>query len=92
MMDARMMDASGNKRPPLAPLEAGVPKKHHTGSSCSVQDAAEEEDDESCNVCGISTWIEGNELLLCDGEGCDRAYHMPQRWLPPARPSALLRV
>ena len=26
-------------------------------------------------VCGDHTWIEGNWLLLCDGDGCNNAYH-----------------
>ena len=26
-------------------------------------------------VCGDASWIEGNWMLLCDGDGCDRAYH-----------------
>ena len=25
--------------------------------------------------CGDPTWIEGNWLLLCDGDGCERAWH-----------------
>ena len=28
-----------------------------------------------CEVCGDGTWTEGNWMLLCDGEGCERAYH-----------------
>ena len=28
---------------------------------------------ENCEVCGVSTWIEGNELLLCDG--CPKGWH-----------------
>ena len=30
---------------------------------------------ETCEVCSIGTWIEGNWLLLCDGPGCDKAVH-----------------
>ena len=29
----------------------------------------------ACSICAIDTWVEGNWLLLCDGSGCDRAYH-----------------
>ncbi|DBB02002.1 hypothetical protein WJX77_007509 [Trebouxia sp. C0004] len=32
-------------------------------------------DDEACNVCGDDEQAEGNEILLCDGEGCDVAVH-----------------
>lgn len=32
-------------------------------------------DDEACNVCGDAEQVEGNEILLCDGEGCDVAVH-----------------
>ena len=40
-------------------------------------DVDEDEKDASfsCAVCGVDTWYEGNWLLLCDGDGCDRAYH-----------------
>lgn len=31
--------------------------------------------DESCEVCAIATWVEGDWMLLCDGPGCERAYH-----------------
>ena len=31
--------------------------------------------DAACSVCALDTWVPGNWLLLCDGEGCDRAYH-----------------
>ena len=33
-------------------------------------------DDAACAVCGEDRWVEGNELLLCDGLGCGCAYHM----------------
>ena len=26
-------------------------------------------------MCGDASWIEGNWLLLCDGPGCEKAYH-----------------
>ena len=30
--------------------------------------------DEQCEACELATWVDGNELLLCDG--CPRAYHL----------------
>ena len=50
-----------------------------------MADAIEEAEDEAriaCHVCAIHTWIPGNEILLCDGSGCDRAYHT-QCLVPP---------
>ena len=32
-------------------------------------------DEEVCAVCSDPTWVEGNWLLLCDGEHCGKAYH-----------------
>ncbi|DBA66785.1 hypothetical protein WJX79_010198 [Trebouxia sp. C0005] len=32
-------------------------------------------DDEACHICGDDEQAEGNEILLCDGEGCDVAVH-----------------
>ncbi|KAL3135513.1 hypothetical protein ABBQ38_005993 [Trebouxia sp. C0009 RCD-2024] len=34
-----------------------------------------DENDEACGVCGDDEQAEGNEILLCDGEGCDVAVH-----------------
>ena len=49
---------------------------HSNRYAASDDDADEEEIDEvACAACGIDTWIEGNWLLLCDGKGCERAYH-----------------
>ena len=47
----------------------------------------EEEEEEACACCADPTWVEGNELLLCDG--CDhKAYHIrclvPVLRKPPA--------
>ena len=39
---------------------------------CSLRLAAE---NDAWQVCGDHTWIEGNWLLLCDGPGCEGAYH-----------------
>ena len=33
----------------------------------------EEDRGETCEVCGVESWIEGNELLLCDA--CPKAFH-----------------
>ena len=30
---------------------------------------------EICTACGEGWWAEGNWVLLCDGPGCERAYH-----------------
>ena len=35
----------------------------------------EEEEDTPCAVCGGVESNPGNEMLLCDGEGCGRGYH-----------------
>ncbi|KAL3158682.1 hypothetical protein ABBQ32_011424 [Trebouxia sp. C0010 RCD-2024] len=45
-----------------------------------VEEASEvklqwDENDEACGVCGDDEQAEGNEILLCDGEGCDVAVH-----------------
>ena len=54
------------------------------GAHADAQDEKEEEE-AACHVCAHSrslerraiakTWIDGNWLLLCDGEGCNMAYH-----------------
>eukprot|EP00966_Prymnesium_polylepis_P269569 6227156-Prymnesium_polylepis.1 len=38
-------------------------------------DDDEDIDETACSACGIETWAPGNWMLLCDGQGCDRAYH-----------------
>ena len=38
--------------------------------------AALEPDSEVCCRCAIAMWAPGNEMLLCDGPGCDAAYHL----------------
>lgn len=38
-------------------------------------DDADSEEQIACTACTIDTWAPGNELLLCDGDGCERAYH-----------------
>ena len=32
--------------------------------------------DAPCRRCGVAFWEPGNEMLLCDGDGCDKAFHM----------------
>ena len=31
---------------------------------------------QACTECGKHYWIEGNEMLLCDGKGCENAFHV----------------
>ena len=33
------------------------------------------EDDAPCHRCGVTWWEPDNEMLLCDGEGCAKAFH-----------------
>ena len=35
-----------------------------------------EPDSEVCCRCAIAMWAPGNEMLLCDGPGCENAYHL----------------
>ena len=51
------------------------------------EEEGEEEEEQECGDdgtvcadCGVGEDEEGNEILLCDGEGCERAFH--QRCLP----------
>ncbi|KAL1503869.1 hypothetical protein AB1Y20_012333 [Prymnesium parvum] len=48
------------RRPPPAPLPAAPPPV----------------DEEVCSACGGAEWVPGNELLLCDGDGCSRGAHL----------------
>ena len=61
-------------------------KRQKTGASPAEAEAeAGAEAEAACHVCARSssrkrreiarTWIEGNWLLLCDGDGCNKAYH-----------------
>ena len=34
------------------------------------------EDEDKCTACGHWAWAPGNEILLCDGAGCEKAYHL----------------
>ncbi len=51
--------------------EAGVEKEEQQEG-----EEGEEEGEERCARCGGADSPEGNELLLCDGPGCDRGYHL----------------
>ena len=54
-----------------------------------ASEAADDDDDLGggvCRGCGDADWVEGNELLLCDGEGCDAAYHLQCLPRPLAAP------
>ena len=36
----------------------------------------DDDDDEACARCMETRWRKGNEMLLCDGPGCDVAFHL----------------
>ena len=45
-------------------------------AGAAVEEGAEDEQiGEACEVCGDESWAVGNEMLLCDGESCGRAFH-----------------
>ena len=52
----------------------------HTASpaaaSAMLSTSAPEPDSEVCCRCAIAMWAPGNEMLLCDGPGCENAYHL----------------
>lgn len=41
-----------------------------------IDSRAVHEDEIACAQCSIESWTFGNELLLCDGDGCKNAFHM----------------
>ena len=45
------------------------------GGDDGEEEEEEEEEDTPCAVCGGVESNPGNEMLLCDGEGCGRGYH-----------------
>ena len=90
MLKSKYTDAFGllmmlesEKAPPAAPAAAAAAEVPVTLTRISKRaplaplgsDPDDETEDEVCEVCGVETWIEGNWLLLCDGENCRRAYH-----------------
>ena len=51
------------------------------GAGATAETPPEDDADvENCNKCGKDT-LPSNQLLLCDGEGCSRAFH--QKCLSP---------
>lgn len=44
-------------------------------STAAARGEAAAPDEECCAVCCDPTWVEGNWLLLCDGDFCDKAWH-----------------
>ena len=63
--------------PPPAPpswLRRAVSKKPKIVEDLESGDEEADAEDR-CAVCGVETWIEGNWLLLCDGDNCGKAYH-----------------
>lgn len=64
--------------PPLAPLDAPQPKAD-AGQPCkpSKEPARQATHGANrCAKCGDNDVESDNQLLLCDGEGCGRAFHM----------------
>ena len=50
----------------------------HTTQPAAADTAtgAPEPESEVCCRCAIAMWAPGNEMLLCDGPGCENAYHL----------------
>ena len=42
----------------------------------AVSSSAEEDADTACSCCGSTWWSDGNEMLLCEGEGCSSGWHL----------------
>ena len=70
------------------------PREKATPGASKPGDAADDDTDalpqgpppkDHCYRCHLGTWRPGNEMLLCDGAKCGRAYH-----LQCLRPAALL--
>ena len=51
-------------------------KLHHEVEAAAAAAAAPETDSEVCCGCALAVWAPGNEMLLCDGPGCQGAYHL----------------
>ena len=46
-----------------------------TPASEDDDDEEEDKDEEKCALCGIADSEPGDEILLCDGEGCGACWH-----------------
>eukprot|EP00967_Tisochrysis_lutea_P078999 scaffold107884_cov29-Tisochrysis_lutea.AAC.2 len=67
-------DLTGGAAAPLLACDSAHPAlTAETEIDVQVQEV---EDDELCHVCGGGDDEPNNEILLCDGEECKRAYHM----------------
>ena len=56
-----------------------LPKSHRDAlrrDRCCGYDKLSDEECAPCTVCGEAEWVEGNEILLCDGNGCASTYHL----------------
>ena len=60
--------------PPFA--HAALPAAESLPSLDPIAGADEIDDDAPCEACGRTLCSATNEMLLCDGEGCKKAYHM----------------
>ena len=47
----------------------------HANGEVDVPNDDNGEDDEPCHRCGVTWWEPDNEMLLCDGDGCEKAFH-----------------
>ena len=72
----------GPKAPAAAASKSPAEGCRPPASGRDLPTATEEEGErgESCQVCGVSSWVEGNELLLCDS--CPKVLHL-QCLTPP---------
>ena len=51
-------------------------KLHREVEAAAAAAAAPEPDSVVCCGCALAVWAPGNEMLLCDGPGCQGAYHL----------------
>jgi hypothetical protein len=66
--------------------QSDSPSKTRDGTGCKgsapppppppPSTARGEEEGERCETCQLVRWEPGNEMLLCDGPGCERALHL----------------
>ena len=57
-------------------LEADKDADAHMDEAAPQAEAGAEEEDDTCAACWHAAWAPGNEILLCDGPGCEKAYHL----------------